>query len=210
MLYINANPTRRFIQIDDPNMTFFCDPDFIKQQESEGVDLDALLDLHIKSHNNVLIDLPSDLRIGVHLCRGNFPNSVFLGTGTYDRIAQRLFQDLEYNLFYLEYESDRVGDFGPMRYLPKDKTVVLGVVTTKNAEMEKLDELKDRVFQAADIIAKGQGTSREEVLFNNIAVSPQCGFASASDGWGIGMSEEIQWQKLELLKQLTENVWPRN
>lgn len=204
---LGANCQRRFVQIDDPNMTFFCDPGFIEHQEAEGVDLDALLDLHIKAHNDVLADLPSDLRIGVHLCRGNFPNGIFLGSGAYERIASKLFQDLNYKLFYLEYDSDRAGDFTPLRHLPKDKAVVLGVVTTKHAEMEDIDALKGRVLQAADIIAKGQGTSRDEALQNNIAVSPQCGFASASDGSGVGMSEEIQWKKLELLKALAKDIW---
>lgn len=197
----------RFIQIDDPNLTFFCDPDFVKQQQSEGLDLDALLDLHIKSHNDVLVDLPPDLNVGIHLCRGNFPNGIFLGTGSYDRIATKLFRDLNHKLIYLEYDSDRAGDFTPLKALPKNKAVVLGIVTTKHADLEKLDALKARVFQAADIIAHGQGVSREDALKNNLAVSPQCGFASASDGKGSGMSEEIQWQKLELLKELAEDIW---
>ena len=203
----DASESSHFIQIDDPNLTFFCDPDFIKAQQSEGVDLDALLDLHIKCHNDVLADLPSDLNIGIHLCRGNFPNGIFLGTGSYDRIARKLFQDLNHKLMYLEYDSDRAGDFTPLKSLPKDKAVVLGIVTTKHAEMEDIDALKARVVQAADVIAEGQGTSREEALKNNLAVSPQCGFASASDGKGSGMSEEIQWQKLELLKKLAEDIW---
>ena len=198
---------RRFVQIDDPHMTFFCDPGFTKHLEADGVNLDALLDLHIKSHNDVLLDLPADLRVGVHLCRGNFPNGIFLGTGSYDRIASKLFRDLNYKLFYLEYDSDRAGDFAPLRLLPKDKAVVLGIVTTKNAEMEDQSELKARVLQAADIIADGQGVSSDEALQNSIAVSPQCGFASAGDGCGVGMSEEKQWEKLELLKSLANDIW---
>ena len=86
--------------------------------------------------------------------------------------------------------------------------MVLGIVTTKNAEMEDIDQLKGGVYQAADIIAEAQGTSRDVVLQNNLAVSPQCGFASASDSSGVGMSGQIQWQKLELLKRLAEEVWP--
>jgi methionine synthase II (cobalamin-independent) len=199
----------RFFQIDDPNMTFFCDPGFIKNQEAEGVDLDAMLDLHIKSHNNVLADLPADLRIGIHLCRGNFPNGIFLGTGAYNKIASKLFRDLDYKLYYLEYDSDRAGDFTPLEHLPKDKAVVLGIVTTKDAKMENVDALKARVVQAADIIAKGQGVSREEALTNNIAISPQCGFASASDGHGVDMSEMLQWKKLELLRDVARDIWPQ-
>ena len=122
-------------------------------------------------------------------------------------MAVKLFQDLNYKLFYLEYDSDRAGDFTPLQHLPKDKAVVLGIVTTKDAKMEKMEDMKARVHQAAKIIAKGQGVSDEEALKNNLAVSPQCGFASASDGVGIGMSEDLQWQKLELLKRLAEDIW---
>ena len=197
----------RFVQIDDPHMTFFCDPGFIEHQEAEGVDLDAMLDLHIKSHNDVLVDLPSGLRVGIHLCRGNLPNGVFAATGAYNKIASKLFRDLNYKIYYLEYDSDRAGDFTPLEHLPKDKAVVLGVVTTKNAEMENIDALKTRVVQAADMIAKGQGVSREEALRDNIAISPQCGFASASVGAGVGMSIESQWQKLELLRDVARDIW---
>lgn len=170
--------------------------------------MEALLDLYIRSHNDVLIDLRADLRIGLHLCRGNFPGGVFLDTGTYDRIAAKLFRDLNHDLFYLEYDDiDRIGDFTPLHYLPPNKAVVLGIVTTRHGQLENMDSLKDRVLQAADIIAKAQGTSREEALQNNLAVSPQCGSASTADGFGINMTEEIQWQKLELLRELGKKVW---
>lgn len=174
----------RFVQIDDPSLTYFCDAEYIKVQEAEGVDLDAMLDLHIKAHNDVFAGLPSDLRIGIHLCRGNFPNGIFCAAGAYDRIAAKLFRNLDYKLFYLEYDSNRTGDFTPLKHLPKDKAVVLGVVTTKSAKMEKVEDLKARVMQAADVIAEGQGVSRDEALKSNLAVSPQCGFASAGDGHG--------------------------
>ena len=196
----------RFVQIDDPNMTFFCDPGFIKHQEAEGVYLDAMLDLHIKSHNDVLADLPADLRIGIHLCRGNFPNGIFLGTGAYNKIASKVFRDLDYKLYYLVYDSDRAGDFTPLEYLPKDKAVVLGIVTTKDAKMENMDDLKARVMQAADIIAKGQGVSREEALANNIAISPQCGFASHEDGNLLGYDDMVK--KLKLVRSIADDVWP--
>ena len=119
------------------------------------MDLDALLDLQIKAHNAVLKDLPSDLRVGIHLCRGNFPGGIFLSSGSYERIAAKLFRALNYKLFYLEYDSDRAGDFTPLQHLPADKAVVLGVVTTKSAEMEDMEQLKARGLQAADTIAKG-------------------------------------------------------
>lgn len=199
---------RRLIQIDDPNLTYFCDEGFLSAQMTLGTDTEALLNLYVKSHNDLLKDLPRDLVVGVHLCRGNFPRGVHLASGAYDRLAEKLFQNFEYKLFYLEYDSERAGTFTPLRYLPAEKSVVLGIITTKHAEMEDLHALKERVYDAADIIAQAQGRSREEVLRENIAVSPQCGFASVSDGTGLGMSIERQWEKLELLKELAADIWP--
>lgn len=204
------NVLRRLVQIDDPNLSFFCDEGFISAQEAEGTDTEALLDSYVKSHNDVLSNLPSDLVIGIHLCRGNFPHGVHLGSGAYDRLAKKLFRDFDYKLFYLEYDSERAGSFTPLQHLPRDKAVVLGIVTTKFAEIEDPPTLKSRVYEAADIIAKAQGRAKEEVLQDNLAVSPQCGFASASDGAGLGMTIERQWQKMELLKALAKDIWPRN
>lgn len=206
----SLNGCRRLIQIDDPNLSFFCDEAFISAQQAEGTDTNALLDLYVKSHNDVLNDLPQDLIVGVHLCRGNFPNGIHLGSGAYDRLAKKLFQEFAYKLFYLEYDSDRAGSFTPLQHLPPDKAVVLGIVTTKNAEMERLDTLQGRVHEAADIIAGAQGRSRSDILRDNLAVSPQCGFASASDGAGLGMTIERQWEKLQLLKALAHDVWGKN
>lgn len=200
---------RRLIQIDDPNLSFFCDEAFVSAQRAEGTDTEALLDLYVKSHNDVLKALPADLTIGVHLCRGNFPGGVHLGSGAYDSLAKKLFQDFAYEIFYLEYDSERAGSFSPLKYLPPDKAVVLGIVTTKFAEIEDLLTLKGRVYEAADIIANAQGRAKEDVLQRNLAVSPQCGFASASDGTGLGMTIERQWEKLELLKTLAEEIWPK-
>ena len=205
---ILANRFSRFVQIDDPNLTYFCDAEWIDIQAKEGNDLNALLDLCLKCHNDVLANLPSDLRVGVHLCRGNFAGGMYVATGAYDRIAAKMFQDLDYRLYYMEYDSDRAGDFSALQYLPVDKAAVLGVVTTKYAESEDIDLLKARVMNAAEMIARGQGRSQEDALRDNLAVSPQCGFASAADGSGVDMTEEIQWQKLELLKRLAEDVWP--
>lgn len=155
---------RCLIQIVDPNLTFFCDEAFISAQKFEGTDTEALLELYIKSHNDVLKDLPSDLTIGVHLCRGNLPGGVHLGSGTYDRLAKKLFQEFNYKLFYLEYDSERAGSFTPLQHLPADKAVVLSIVTTKNGDMEDLRMPKDRAREATDIIAVAQGRARDEVL----------------------------------------------
>lgn len=197
----------RFVQIDDPNLTFFCDEEFVAAQTQEGHDLEKLFDMYIEAHNAVLTDLPADLTVGIHLCRGNFPQGVHLSSGSYARIAEKLLRNLRYKLFYLEFDSPRAGDFTPLEALPEDKAVVLGIVTTKSAELEDLQTLKERVSKAAETIAKGQGRTKDEVLRDNLAVSPQCGFASVAHGSGVGFTMEIMWQKLELVKQLASEVW---
>lgn len=198
----------RVIQVDDPNLSFFCDETWIETCKSEGVDLERLLELYIKSHNDAIKDLPSDLHVGLHICRGNFPNGVGLASGSYERIARKLFNETSYEIFYLEFDSPRAGDFTPLKYLPVDRAVVLGVVTTKFSEMENLDELKAKVYQAADVIAEGQGRKREDALRDNLAVSTQCGFASDHSEGGVGMTRERMWEKLELVRALSEAIWP--
>ncbi|EXJ56012.1 hypothetical protein A1O7_08943 [Cladophialophora yegresii CBS 114405] len=200
----------RVVQVDDPNLSFFCDEEWIATCKAENVDLDRLLELYIKSHTDAVAHLPPDLTVGIHICRGNFPNGVGLASGSYERIAQKIFTETPYSVFYLEFDSPRAGDFTPLKYLPREKAVVLGVVTTKSAEMESLEALKDRVYQAADVIAEGQGggRTREDALRDNLAVSPQCGFASDHSEGGVGMTRETMWEKLDLVKRLAEEIWP--
>jgi methionine synthase II (cobalamin-independent) len=147
------------------------------------------------------------MHIGIHLCRGNMVGSTHIVSGSYERIAKKMFTELEYQTFYLEYESERAGDFEPLRHLPVGKNVVLGVVSSKNPELEDLGGLEEKTYAAADVIARGQGRSRQEVLRDVLGVSPQCGFASMSKGGGIGMSEERMWEKLVLCRKLAERIW---
>lgn len=130
-----------------------------------------------------------------------------MGSGGYDEIASKLFNELHYRLFFLEYDNERAGDFQALRYLPQDKAVVLGLVTTKHAELEDIQMLKGRVYEAAEVIAKARGVPTKQALSDNLGCSPQCGFASQADGAGVGMSEAIQWKKLELIKRLAEDIW---
>lgn len=199
----------RVIQVDDPNLSFFCDEAWIQTCKSEGVDLERLLELYVKSHNDAVKDLPSDLHIGLHVCRGNFPNGVGLASGSYERIARKLFDETSYKVYYLEFDGPRAGDFTPLKHLPVDKAVVLGVVTTKFSDMENLDDLKAKVCQAADAIAEGQGRTREDALRDNLAVSTQCGFASDHSEGGVGMTRDRMWEKLQLVQALSEAIWPR-
>lgn len=126
--------------------------------------------------------------------------------GSYERIASRFFTTLHYDTFYLEYDDPRSGSFQPLRFLPVGKNVVLGVVSTKTPVLEDPEEIKKRVLEAADIIAKGQGRTREEVM-DCVGISPQCGFASV----GVGaeeMTEERMFEKLKLVKRVAGELWP--
>lgn len=197
----------RSIQVDDPAMTFFVTDEMRSGCVADGIDPDELLELYIWAHNESLKDRPADLHIGVHLCRGNMPGSTHVLSGSYERIAKRMFTGLDYDTFYLEYDTERAGDFQPLRHLPVGKNVVLGVVSTKETTMEKLDELEARVYEAAEVIAHGQGRSRQEVLDSTLGVSPQCGFSSASRGRRVGMTEACMWEKLQLVQKVAERVW---
>lgn len=126
--------------------------------------------------------------------------------GSYETIASRFFTTLNYDTFYLEYDNPRSGGFEPLRFLPKHKNVVLGVVTTKDPELEDKELIKQRVREAAAIIAKGQGRSVEEAM-ENLGISPQCGFASVAVG-AEGMTEEKMFAKLRLVQDVAEELWP--
>lgn len=196
----------RNVQVDDPNLIFFTVPEFREGLESDGVDWEQLLDLYVWVHNECIRDAPRDLHLGVHLCRGNFPNSGFLASGGYDPIAEKMFNEMDYDTFYLEYDTDRAGSFEPLKYLPRGKNVILGLISTKSAEVEDYEKMKAKVFKAADVVAKAQEVSRQEAL-QCLGVSPQCGFSSSTAGWGKGVTEEIMWQKLELVRDLAKDIW---
>lgn len=198
----------RSVQIDDPNLTYFASETFLAGCKKDGIDADELLDLYIWAHNLCLVDKPADLHVGIHLCRGNMPGATHTASGSYERIATKLFQEMDYNSFYLEFDTDRAGGFEPLRFLPRGKNVILGVVTTKFGELEDMHVLETRVKEAAAVIAKAQGRSTEEVLGDQIGVSPQCGFASMSSGGGKGVTEERMWEKLDLVRDLASRIWP--
>lgn len=130
-----------------------------------------------------------------------------VASGSYEGIAKRLFTELEYDTFYLEYDSSRAGDFSPLRHLPVGKNVVIGIVSTKDPALEDIEELEKSVWEAADVIANGQARSREVVVKEVLGVSPQCGFASMSAGGGVGMTEGRMWEKLVLVRDLARRIW---
>ena len=202
-----ADVHSRFFQIDDPGLGFVCDSEYLETQQKEGTSADALIQPSIEAHNAVLRDLPNDLDVQLHLCRGNIPKGELAAVGGYGPIASKLLKELNYKRFALEYDnSELTGSFEPLKHLPADKVVVLGLVTTKDSELENMDDLKRQVFEAADIIAKAQSKTREQALKDNLAVSPSCGFASLETIHGI-KAEDVQWQKLELVKNLAEEIW---
>ncbi|KAL9623064.1 MAG: hypothetical protein Q9160_002578 [Pyrenula sp. 1 TL-2023] len=202
----------RNVQVDDPGLCFFLDPSFHADLRSRGTDPATLLDEYIAVHNACLRDRPADLHAGVHLCRGNWGTTRFVAhDSSYEAIAEKLFRGLDYDTFYLEFDialsaADDV--FAPLRFLPRGKNVVLGLISTKTSAMEDVDVLTSKIREAAKVIAKGQeeGVTVEEVI-GHLGISPQCGFSSASDRAGDGVDEEVMWRKLGLVKEVAERVW---
>ncbi|KAI6867556.1 UROD/MetE-like protein [Hortaea werneckii] len=199
----------RQIAIDDPHLTYFCLTQFLGGCEKDGIDPDALLDLYLESHNGFLRAKPgaSDLHMGMHLCRGNVSGSTHWVTGSYDRIAEKLFTQTQYETYYLEFDDEeRDGGFECLRFLPRGKNVVLGLVSTKQAELEDPEGLRTKIDQAVQCVAEGQGVSKEQAL-DCLALSPQCGFSSSSLAGGKEMTMERMWEKLALVRSVAQSVW---
>lgn len=197
----------RNAQIDDPNLAYFCSESMLegwKKDPENFQTADEQLDAYIKFYNACVVREP-DFHMGIHLCRGNYMGSKHFSEGAYDRIATKLFNDLNVSTYYLEYDTPRAGGFEPLKHLPTNKNVVLGVVTSKFAELEDKQEMVDRIYKAADYMAEGAGQSREEAL-KRISVSPQCGFASHAEGNSL-TSEDMR-KKLELVRGIADAIWP--
>ena len=165
---------------------------------------DQTLDDYIDLYNACISKRPSDMHVGVHLCRGNFVNSRHFSEGGYDRVAKKLFQNLHVNTYYLEYDTPRSGGFEPLKSLPKNKNVILGVITSKFPEMEDIEEMKKKVYQAAKYVADGNNESKKDAL-QRLGVSPQCGFASHSSGNAVKRDDMVK--KLRLVRKLADSVW---
>ncbi|KAH8808005.1 hypothetical protein F5884DRAFT_673933 [Xylogone sp. PMI_703] len=195
----------RNVQIDDPNLAYFCSEKMIAGFKEAGEDVDALFDAYIKLYNDCLSSRPSDMHVGVHLCRGNFVGGRHFSEGGYDRIASKLFRELNVDTYYLEYDTQRAGGFEPLKELPKHKNVILGLVTSKFPQLEDMEEMRAKVFKAAEFVAAGSGETKEESL-KRLGVSPQCGFASHSDG--NNMDHDAMIRKLKLVRKLADEIWP--
>ncbi|CCM03870.1 uncharacterized protein FIBRA_06021 [Fibroporia radiculosa] len=198
----------RNIQFDDPLLAYFCDVKMLKGMEERGIDHVAMLDLYCKVYNACLEGRPADMTVGIHLCRGNFKDGRHFSEGGYDRIAIKLFQEISADTYYLEYETERAGTFEPLRWLPTNKSVVLGLVSSKFPKMEVKEELIARVYQAAEIIANGEEKRSKEQALNQICISPQCGFASHADGNPV--TEDDVVRKLSLVTETARAIWGDN
>lgn len=182
----------RYLQLDSSPYTAYADPASIAELRARGEDPREAMERAIAADNAVMTGLP-EMTFGVHLCRGN-KRGHFHREGTYDSIAERLFNALACDRFLLEYDDERSGGFEPLRFVPKGKVVVLGLITTKHGELESVDELRRRIDEAARYLDIGQ-----------LALSPQCGFASALAG--NALSEEAQWQKIEVMLETVRAIW---
>lgn len=184
----------QYIQFDAPYYSHYLDPRQRAHMKETGIDPDAELANAIAGDNSALQGVPRDaVTLALHVCRGN-SKSRWYTEGGYDAIAEKLFGMLEVDRFLLEYDSDRAGGFEPLRLVPRGKDVVLGLVTTKEPRLESPDELRRRIDEAA-----------KYVPLENLALSPQCGFASVSAGNLLSIDE--QWRKLELVVETARKVW---
>jgi 5-methyltetrahydropteroyltriglutamate--homocysteine methyltransferase len=183
----------RYLQIDEVNLAYLCDPELRRQVASLGEDPDALPRTYAQLLNAAIADRPRDMAVCMHLCRGNFAGA-WIAEGGYEPVADLLFNAIAVDGYFLEYDSPRAGDFSPLRFLPKGKTAVLGLVTTKSPKLETKDALKRRLDEA----------SRYAPL-EQLALSPQCGFSSGIGGNAMTVDDEIR--KLTLVAETAREVW---
>lgn len=183
----------RYIQLDEVAVALLCDPAIRTKVAAAGSDPDALVDLYIDAINGAVAGCPPDVVIGIHMCRGNFKGH-YLASGGYGSVAQRFFARANANHFLLEYDTARAGDFEPLRFVPENKGVVLGLISTKTATIENMDALKQRVEGASRYIDR-----------ERLAISPQCGFASTVAGNPLSESEERT--KLALTVEVARAIW---
>ncbi|MGZ3350226.1 MAG: cobalamin-independent methionine synthase II family protein [Xanthobacteraceae bacterium] len=184
----------RYLQFDDTAWAYLCSQAELQKARDRGLDVDHLQDTYTKCINKALEAKPADMVITTHVCRGNF-RSTFISSGGYEPVAENLLGRCNYDGYFLEYDTDRAGGFEPLRFLPKgNKIVVLGLVTSKSGTLEKKDHVKRRIDEATKYAALDQ-----------LALSPQCGFASTEEG--NVLADEEQWAKLKMIVELAKDVW---
>jgi methionine synthase II (cobalamin-independent) len=183
----------RYVQLDEVALAMLCDPAARAKVEADGEDPERLVDLYVGAINEAVRDRPAGMVIGVHMCRGNYKGK-YLAEGGYDSIAEKLFGAAQVNHFLLEFDTPRAGDFAPLRFVPRDKGVVLGMVSSKTPQLESLDLLKHRAAEAAKYVDPAR-----------LALSPQCGFASTMGGNPVTEADELA--KLRLCVDAARAIW---
>jgi 5-methyltetrahydropteroyltriglutamate--homocysteine methyltransferase len=186
----------RYLQFDDTVWAYLCSPEELRKARERMSNVDQLQDVYARVINAALEGKPADMTITTHVCRGNF-RSTWISEGGYEPVAETLLGKVNYDGYFLEYDTDRAGGFEPLRFLPKgNKTVVLGLVTSKSGTLEKKDDVERRIEEAGKFAPIEQ-----------FCLSPQCGFASTEEG-NI-LAEEEQWAKLRMIVDLADRVWGR-
>ncbi|GAC1528323.1 MAG: 5-methyltetrahydropteroyltriglutamate--homocysteine S-methyltransferase [Ramlibacter sp.] len=186
----------RYVQMDDTNLAYLCDDKMREAARQRGDDPNELPHRYATFINKVVAQRPPGMLLAMHLCRGNF-KSTHAAAGNYEPVAEALLQEMDIDAYFMEYDDERSGDFRPLRYLPKGKTVVLGLVTTKFGQLENKDVLKRRINEAAKYAPMDQ-----------LALSPQCGFSSTVHGNNIAVDE--QRNKLRLVVETARELWGEN
>jgi 5-methyltetrahydropteroyltriglutamate--homocysteine methyltransferase len=183
----------RYLQFDDTAWAYLCSKDEVQKAKQRGTEVENLPEAYARMINRVLEAKPKDMVITTHICRGNF-RSTWITSGGYEPVAEVLFGSVNYDGYFLEYDSDRAGGFEPLRFVPKGKKqIVLGLITTKTGTLERKDDIKRRI-----------GEAQKYVALDQLCLSPQCGFASTEEG-NI-LAEDEQWKKLSLAVEIANEV----
>jgi 5-methyltetrahydropteroyltriglutamate--homocysteine methyltransferase len=188
-----ANAGCRYLQLDETNLAYLCDPEQRQALKDRGDDPETLPQIYAEMINTAILSRPRGMIITMHLCRGNFRSS-WISQGGYEPVAELLFSQMGVDGYFMEYDTDRAGGFEPLRFVPKSKQVVLGLVTSKSGRLESKDEIKRRIDQASRFLDLEQ-----------LCLSPQCGFASTEEG--NVLTEDEQWSKLALIVEIAREVW---
>jgi len=183
----------RSLQLDDCTWGMMCDKDYMRAKLGDNYSLDSTKTLYVQVNNKALEGRPEDMAVTTHVCRGNF-RSTWAASGGYEPVADTLFSKESVDAYYLEFDTERAGDFSPLRFVSDEKLVVLGLFSSKSGELEDRNTIIKRIKEATRYIP-----------INRLCISPQCGFASTEEG--NVLSEEQQWNKLRFIKEIADEIW---